>query len=49
MNRRQQAQITNLKRELKAEKQMRTKAESYYKELEGFLAQEGDTNVKEKQ
>ena len=49
MNRRQQAQITNLKRELKAEKQMRKKAESYYKELEGFLAQEGENNVKEKQ
>ena len=49
MNRRQQAQITNLKRELKAEKQMRTKADSYFKELEGFLAQERDTNVKEKQ
>jgi len=48
MNRRQQVQITNLKRELKAEKQMRKKAESYYKELEGFLAQEGDANVKEK-
>ena len=48
MNRRQQVQITNLKRELKAEKQMRKKAESYYEELEGFLAQEGDTNVKKK-
>ena len=48
MNRRQQVQITNLKREIKAEKQMRKKAESYYKELEGFLAQEGEQNAKEK-
>ncbi len=29
--------IANLERELKAEKQMRKKAESYYKELESFL------------
>jgi len=29
--------IMNLKRELKGENQLRKKAESYYKELEGFL------------
>ena len=42
MNRRQQIQVTNLRRELRAEKQMRKKAESYYKELEGFLYAEGE-------
>lgn len=42
MNRRQQIQVTNLRRELRAEKQMRKKAESYYKELEGFLHAEGE-------
>ena len=42
MNRRQQIQVTDLKKELRAEKQMRKKAESYYKELEGFLAAEGE-------
>lgn len=34
----------NLKRQLKAEIQMRKKAESYYKELEGFLEAEGENN-----
>ncbi len=47
-NRRQQALIINIKRELKAEKQMRKKAESYYKELEAFLEQEGGSNGKKK-
>ena len=47
-NRRQQVMITDLKRELKGEKQLRKKAESYIKELEGFLAQEGENNVKKK-
>jgi len=42
VNRRQQATIINLKRELKGEQQMRKKAESYYKELEAFLEQEGE-------
>tara|TARA_Y100001938_G_C7814417_1_gene293461 strand:+ start:82 stop:255 length:174 start_codon:yes stop_codon:yes gene_type:complete len=32
--------IMNLKRELKGEKQLRKKAESYYKELESFLEEE---------
>ena len=44
VNRRQQAMIINLKRELKGEKQLRKKAESYYKELEAFLEQEGENN-----
>ena len=35
--RHQDKTIANLERELKAEKQMRKKAESYYKELECFL------------
>jgi hypothetical protein len=48
VNRRQQAMIINLKRELKGEKQLRKKAESYYKELEAFLEQEGETNGKKK-
>ena len=41
-NRRQQALIINLKRELKFEQQMRKKGERYYKELESFLKQEGE-------
>jgi len=36
--------IMNLKRQLKGEKQLREKAESYYKELEGFLEKEGENN-----
>jgi len=48
VNRRQQVMITDLKRELKGEKQLRKKAESYIKELEGFLTQEGENNVKKK-
>jgi len=48
VNRRQQVMITDLKRELKGEKQLRKKAESYYKELEAFLEQEGETNGKKK-
>ena len=36
--------IMNLKRRLKGEIQLREKAESYYKELEGFLAKEGENN-----
>ena len=36
--------IMNLKRELKGEKQLRKKAESYYKELESFLSKEGENN-----
>jgi len=44
VNRRQQVMITDLKRELKGEKQLRKKAESYTKELESFLSQEGENN-----
>ena len=36
--------IMNLKLRLKGEIQLREKAESYYKELEGFLAKEGENN-----
>ena len=36
--------IMNLKRRLKGEIQLREKAESYYRELEGFLAKEGENN-----
>ena len=36
--------IMNLKRRIKGEIQLREKAESYYRELEGFLAKEGDEN-----
>ena len=36
--------IMNLKRRLKGEIQLREKAESYYKELESFLAKEGENN-----
>lgn len=46
MNRKQQALIIDLKKELKGEKQMRKKVESYSKELETFLEQEGETNGK---
>ena len=34
----------NLKRRIKGEIQLREKAESYYKELEGFLEKEGEDN-----
>lgn len=36
--------IMNLKRRIKGEIQLREKAESYYRELEGFLAKEGENN-----
>ena len=36
--------IMNLKRRIKGEIQLREKAESYYRELEGFLAKEGEDN-----
>ena len=36
--------IMNLKRRIKGEIQLREKAESYYKELEGFLEREGKEN-----
>ena len=36
--------IMNLKRRLKGEIQLRQKAESYYRELEGFLEKEGENN-----
>jgi len=47
-NRALKLELKKVHRELKGEKQLRKKAESYYKELEGFLAQEGENNVKEK-
>lgn len=36
--------IMNLKRRIKGEIQLRQKAESYYRELEGFLEKEGENN-----
>ena len=36
--------IMNLERRLKGEIQLRQKAESYYRELEGFLEKEGENN-----
>lgn len=47
-NRALNLELKKAHRELKGEIQLRKKAESYYKELESFLAQEGKKNVKKK-